>query len=147
MKIPSNLKSFSQPTLIVVTDSTQAKFFLADGRSLEEKEVMENRHEASSDHRDKNQTPDGHIFTEETENLKDTTREELYGMLSKKLMQELKQGIFEKLAFTVPADLENELKESLHLDLLKRANIFVPKLLTNDDPLDIVAHIQEQEKL
>ena len=48
------------------------------------------------------------------------------------------------MAVTAPQEHVNELKESLHVDLLKVATAWVGKNLTNDDLLDIVRHVQEE---
>ena len=80
---------------------------------------------------------------EQHEHNIDWSREQLYTELSKDLMHRLQNLEFETLAFCAPEENMNELKESLHIDLIKRAHAFVERNLTNDDPIDIVAHVQE----
>ena len=144
MQIPDTLHPFEKPTLIVVTDSVQAKLWRADGRTLEGPEQIDAQTglEQDTEHVS-GQSPGGAHFAENRDQASRDSREHLYHALSKTLMDRLHKQEFEVLVFTVPEEHENELKETLHVDLLKRALTFVPKHLTNDDPLDIVAHVQE----
>jgi hypothetical protein len=74
----------------------------------------------------------------------DWSREQLYEQLSKNLMHRLQNKEFEELAFTVPEENKNALQDSLHIDLLKHAHVFIPKHLTGEEPLDLAAWVQEE---
>ncbi len=145
MHIPEPSRAFSKPTLIVVTDNVQAKLFLANGRDVGLIHTIETKLEPMKDlDRIAIKRPAGvRVSGEQHEDNQDWTREQLYDRLSADLMKRLQNKEFADLVFTVPEENENELKESLHIDLLKRAKAFVPKLLTKDDLVDIVGHVQE----
>ncbi|MFC1787611.1 host attachment protein [Patescibacteria group bacterium] len=145
MQLPQSFYSFDEPMLIAVTDSTQARLFLADGRTVEEIETITADHLPLGDQeRYHTQTPSGTVTKEQTENLKEISREELYTALSENLRHRYQKNEFTKLAFAVPKEHLNELKETIHIDLLKITQVFIPKLLTREDPLEIVARTQEE---
>ena len=146
MQLPEQLHPFHVPTLIVVTDHVQAKLFLATDREIDLLETFSTKSEnTDSDHHVVARGSGELSSSAGEDNRQAWSREQLYEKLNVDLMLRLKKGQFEALAFTVPHDCVNVLKESLHIDLLKRAKAFVPKLLTNDDLLDIVAHVQQEE--
>ncbi|MBI4598974.1 host attachment protein [Candidatus Uhrbacteria bacterium] len=133
MQLPSQFQPFGQPTLIVVTDSQHAKLFLAFEQNVNVAGIVDVAADDVAPGREVMKSGKDHHVT----------GDHLYPALNKELMQRLHKQEFEKLAFTVPEDLENELKESLHIDLLKRADVFVPKNLMHHDLIDIVAEVQE----
>ena len=144
MQLPSSLKPFKHPTLIVVTDHQHALLFLANDRHLDAVGTLTIKHEHMTD-RDRIAVKRGSGDMASAEPDLDPlewSREELYSKLSKELMHRWQNKEFEELAFTVPEEHENELKETLHIEILKRAKVFVPKILVKEDPLDIVAHVQ-----
>lgn len=146
MQIPEQFHEFTKPTLIVVTDNTRARIILADGRQINEIKVFSTELEKMTD-RDRTaiKLSSGMMVSgEQNEHNQDWTREQLYTELSKYLMEHLKKEEFEVLILTAPEENENELKESLHINLLKRLKIFIPKLLTNEELLDIVAYTEEE---
>lgn len=145
MQLPEQLRPFARPTMIVVTDNVQAKLFKADGRDMELVHTISTKADKMDQDRVAIATGGGMRSGEPEDDRQEWSREQLYDLLSKDLMHRLQNGEFEALAFTVPQENENELKESLHVDLLKVANAWVPKHLTNDDAFDIVAHVQEAE--
>lgn len=146
MQLPEQFRPFGQPTMIAVTDNVQAKLYRADGREI----VLIHTISTKADHLDKDRveidTGSGDIRSGEPEDdRQEWSREKLYEQLSEELVRRLRAGEFERLAVCVAEENANELKETLHVDLLKAADTWVEKLLTNDDPLDIVAHVQEAE--
>lgn len=146
MQIPEQFHAFNKPTLIVVTDNTRARIILADGRQINEIKTFSTELEKMSD-RDRTaiKLSSGMMVSgEQNEHNQDWTREQLYAELSKYLMEQLKKEEFEVLILTAPEENENELKESLHINLLKRLKTFIPKLLTNEELLDIVAYTEEK---
>lgn len=146
MQIPQELKEYEKPTMIVVTDSVQAKLFLAHHRDIEPAGHITSQYPPTDDmERTSGASPSGRHFGEQDERLQEISLEKLYGELSKELMHRLQNEEFEDLIFTVPQDHINELKESIHIQLLKRASIWVPKLLTNDEVKDILLHIEETD--
>lgn len=146
MKIPSEYGVFDAPTLIAVTDSVHAKLYLAEANEVEQIADIDSHYPPRDNaERASGQAPGGAHYAEESENEKIISREKLYNALSKDLMERLNNKAFETLAITAPEEHMNELKETLHVDLLKRISVEVPKLLTNESTGDIVAHIKEHE--
>ncbi len=146
MQIPEPLRAFHEPTLIVVTDNTQAKLFLAKERSVEPVGIFSTELEKMTD-RDRvgiKLSSGAMVSGEQNEHNQDWTREQLYGELSKDLMHRLQKGEFETLILAAPRENENEIKESLHINLLKRLKVFIPKLLTNEKLLDIVVCAEKE---
>lgn len=144
MTIPQDLHPFRVPTLIAVTDNVQAKLFLANDRTVELIHTISTKLEPMEQERVQIITGSGGARSgEQHEGNQTWTREQLYAQLDADLVGRLRNGDFEALAVTVPQENVNELKESLHVDLLKVTDVWVGKLLTNDDILDIVQHVQE----
>lgn len=145
MTIPQDLQPFRVSTLIAVTDNVQAKLFLANDRSVELVHTISTKLEPMEQERVQIITGSGGARSgEQHEQNQKWTREQLYAQLDADLVGRLRNGDFEALAVTVPQENINELKESLHVDLLKVANAWVGKNLTNDDLPDIVQHVQEE---
>src|SRR3989344_2420432 len=122
MKLPDPIRPFDQATLIVVTDNVQAKLFRADGRNVELVSVMSQKLEPMEQERMAIATGAGMRSGDEHNpgDLKAWTREHLYSELSKELMRRLQNGEFERLAFCAPEEHVEELKECLHVELLKQ---------------------------
>ena len=144
MQLPEDLHPFRVPTLIAVTDNVQAKLFLANDREIELVHTISTKLEPMEQERVQIITGGGAKSGENHEDNQQWTREQLYIQLDADLVARLRNGDFEALAVTVPQENINELKESLHVDLLKVADVWVGKNLTNDDLLDIVQHVQEE---
>jgi protein required for attachment to host cells len=146
MQLPEEFHAFAQPTLIVVTDNVHAKIYRAEGRDVELVHTISTKTETLEGEHVEIDTGSGDVRSGEPEDhRRDWSREQLYEKLSEELMRRLKAGEFQSLAMCVPEENANALKESLHVDLLKIAEAWVEKNLTNDDPLDIVLHVQEAE--
>jgi protein required for attachment to host cells len=144
MQIPQTLHPFPKPTLVVVTDNVRAKLYLATDRSVNLVHTISTKLEPMEQERVAIRTGSGDMRSgEQHEHNEEWAREQLYGELSTDLMHRLQNGAFEDLALCAPEENMNELKESLHMDLLKRASVFVEKHLTGEDPIDIVAYVQE----
>ncbi len=145
MTIPQDLHPFRVPTLIAVTDNVQAKLFLANDREIDLVHTISTKLEPMEQERVQIITGAGGARSgEQHEQNQKFTREQLYAQLDADLVSRLRNGDFKALAVTVPQENINELKESLHVDLLKVADAWVGKLLTNDDLVDIVQHVQEE---
>lgn len=145
MQLPEELHAFSHVTMIAVTDNVQAKLFRAVDRDVELITVISTKLEPMEQERVQIVTGSGGARSgEQHEDNQKWTREQLYEQLDADLMRRHQLGEFEALAFCVPQERMNDLKESLHVDLLKVTNAWVGKLLTNDDVEDIVAHVQEE---
>ncbi len=144
MQLPEQFHAFSQPTIIAVTDNVQAKLYRAEGREIELVHTISTKADKLEGERVEIDTGSGDVRSGEPEDdRQEWSREKLYDQLSEELMRRLRAGEFGALAVCVPQENVNELKESLHVDLLKVADAWVEKMLTNDDPLDIVMHVQE----
>ncbi|OGL95605.1 hypothetical protein A2348_01800 [Candidatus Uhrbacteria bacterium RIFOXYB12_FULL_58_10] len=146
MQLPQEFQAFERPTLIVVTDNVQAKLYRALGHEVSLVHTISTKADVLEGERVEIMTGSGDVRSGEPEDdRKEWSREKLYDQLSEELMRRLKAGEFESLAVCVPEEHMNELKESLHVDLLKIADAWVRKNLANDDLLDIVIHVQESE--
>lgn len=131
--------------LIVVTDNVQAKMFRVEDRIIELVHTISKKPDRLDRDREAVRTGSGDMRSAEPEDDSKTwSREHLYNELSAELMKRLQNKEFERLAFTVPEENKDELQDCLHIDLLKRTDVFIPKLLTNEEPLDIAAYIQEE---
>lgn len=144
MQIPSQLRPFTKTTLIVVTNTLKAKLFLANDREAEEVSIIDVSADLELESSDREKLRDSGSGKDESSDKKDhITKDHFYHALNEDLMRRLQNNEFEALAFTVPEELENELKECLNVQLLKKATVFVPKNLMNDELLDIITVIQE----
>lgn len=112
MTFPPEFGAFTKPTLIAVSDSVQAKLYLAKDREIDPLETLE--------------AAPGENFFER---------------LSEVLKGKLDEGIFVRLALAVPEDMKEELEDSLHIALLKVTDVLLPKLLTNTEPVDIAGEV------
>jgi len=131
--------------LIVVIDSVQAKLYRAHERTIEPVSVISAQTDTLDRERLAVKTGAGDMRSAEPEdNRKAWSREQLYEGLSADLMKRLQNGEFEELAIAVPEEHKNALEDSLHIDLLKRVKVTIPKLLTGEEPLDLAAWVQEE---
>lgn len=144
MQIPETFLPFPKPTIVVVSDSTQAKLYFANERLFEFKE------ELSSDYPSKDnverysmKAPSGAHSAEQSEATKVHSRELLYKQINDRLMALDAEGGYEALVICAPQEHLKELQESLHMKLYKRTEIWIPKLLTHEEPLDLIGIIQE----
>lgn len=145
MQIPEQLRGFNKPTLVVVTDNTQAKIYLANGRQVVFTGGLASDYPPKFEtERTSTMTPGGVHSAEQSERLQAISRERLYHELSDDLMRRLQNKEFERLALAAPEERLEELKESLHIDLLKRADRFLPKNLVGSNPVDIAMHFEEE---
>lgn len=145
MQLPNNLREFDVPTLLVVTDNTQAKLYLVNGRSVTfAGQLSSDYPPRDSVERTSTATPAGMHSAEQSEKLKVVSRAKLYHELSDELMRRLQKQEFVRLALAAPEERLEDLKESLHIDLLKRTEQFLPKNLVGSDPIDIVMHFEAE---
>ncbi len=145
MRIPDSLRPFEQPTLIVATDNVQATIYLANDLEVTKLKHLSAKADDIPGERSAVGRGSGDAGSAEPEDDRlDWSRERLYEELNMDLMHRLQAGEFEEVAFTVPADVVNDLKESLHIDILKRAVAFVPKNLMKEELVDLVTHVQEE---
>lgn len=144
MQLPVSLRTFDAPTLIAATDNVHAKLYFVSGRDVALVETISTKTEVMEHERNAVKLGTGAMSSAEPEDHRQQwSREQLYEKLNVDLRQRLARGEFEHLAFTVPHDVMNELKESLHIDLLKRVIAYVPKNIVGEEPIDVVAHVLE----
>ncbi len=143
MQIPEHLRPFEEPTLIVVTDHVHAKLYRAVGRDIEAIETITTKADLMPQERHEVGRGGELSAADPEDDRQEWSREQLYEKLNEDLHSRLQRGEFANIAFTVPHENVNLLKESLRIDLLKRASIFVPKNLVGEDIIDLVDHIQE----
>ncbi|MFH1405319.1 MAG: hypothetical protein ABIH21_04465 [Patescibacteria group bacterium] len=136
MQIPNNLQAFPYPAFIATTDNVRAMIYKAEDRTIElVAELPEKKKE-----------------TEESEhttiNLDDRALEkkcaEFYDSLSTALQTLTEKNHVNYLAIICPQERMEELKEHLHIQLLKKVFVYIGKNLVNEDPIDLVAHVQEE---
>jgi len=146
MQIPQTFQPFPKSTIIVITDNVQAKLYHAFDREFTYLETLSSDYPSHENQEQYSmQTPGGMHSGEQSEKTRIISRDKLYHKLSKNLLFRLQKNEFETLVFTAPEEDLEELKESLHIDLFKRTFAWIPKNLTYEDSLDLVAHIQEVE--
>ncbi len=143
MQLPQSFHPLLKPPLIVATDNVQAKLFLAHDRSINLVHTITTKLEPMEHERVAIRTAGGMRSGEQHEHNEEWAREQLYRELSDDLMYRLQNKEFETLALCAPEENMNELKESLHIDLVKATDTYVEKHLTGEDPIDIAAHVQE----
>ena len=144
MQIPSSFQPFNKRTLIVVTNTLKAKLFLAQDQNVEEIGIIDVAADLAQESNDREALRDGGSGHDEDSTKKDhITKDHFYHALNENLMHRMQNNEFDALVFTVPEELKNELKEYLHVQLLKKTTTFVPKNLMNDDLLDIIIMIRE----
>ena len=144
MHITQSFQAFPKSTLIVTTDNVQAKLYHVQDREFVTIETLSSEYPPHENQEAYSmQAPSGVHAGEYDEKTKMVSREKLYHKLSKDLMHRLQKKEFEILVIAAPEEHLEELKESLHIDLYKRTELWIPKLLTNEDPLDLISHIQE----
>lgn len=144
MQLPDRFRPFTKPMLIAVTDNVQAKLYLVKDHTITLVNTVSTKLEHVDQDRMAIKTGGGMRSGDAHEDNVKWERETLYNELSKDLMHRMQEGEYEELALTAPPEHMNELKESLHIDVLKRTVASVEKLLTGDDPVDIVAHVEEE---
>ncbi len=144
MHIPVQLHPFPSATLIIVTNNEQAKMYRAADREIELIRHISTKADKLEKDRNAVKRGDGSMGSAEQEDdRKEWSREHLYESLNKDLMRRWQNKEFETLVFTVPHEHLEELKESLHIDLLKRTQVFVPKNLMGEELIDLIGHVQE----
>jgi len=147
MQIPESLPPFHTPTLVAVTDSQQAIFYLGTDRLFEKiKEVKQNEGLDIDPERYSMYTPDGTHSGAYSERTAMVAREKFYDELSELLRKECQTHEVTSLIICVPEEHENELKETIHGDLLKRTELWIPKNLVQELPLDILEHIAHEKE-
>lgn len=135
MQIPNTMQAFPSPALIAVTDNVRALIYHAHDRTVELLDTVT----ADQDHEKETE----HTAFDRDLRDREHAREELYQRLSKTLERLVQQHHIMHVALCAPEERLEGLKEHLHINLLKKVFVCVGKNLTGDDPLDIVAHVQE----
>ncbi len=144
MQLPDRFRPFTKPMMIAVTDNVQAKLYLAKDRTVTLVHTISTKLEHVDQDRVAIKTGGGMRSGDAHEDNVSWEREQLYSELSKDLMHRMQEGEYEELALAAPQEHMNELKESLHIDVLKLASIFIEKHLTGEEPLDVVGHVEEE---
>ena len=144
MQIPETFFPFPKSVVIAVTDSTQAKLYFADDRLFEPLETISSDYPPKeNEERYSMKTPSGTHSAEQHELTKQLSRDKLYRLLNEKLMTYLEKEKMEALVICAPEEHMETLRESLNMKLYKRTEVWISKLLINEDPIDLIAIIQE----
>lgn len=135
MHISDHYSPFEKKTLIVVTDNEKARLFKAEGREVEELEVIE--------------TPDTATIGRVSETgvdfdqMKIHRLKELYHALSKRLLVLVEHDGYETIIACVPEVNKTHFADDMHTDVLKHISETVPKNLASMDLGNIVRILVE----
>jgi protein required for attachment to host cells len=139
MQIPQPFFAFEKPTLIAVTDNTRAKIYRAEDREITLVKEITTQPPA---HKHEEQ-PTLVNPSDKNEKEKVATREKLYRKLDAELVAITQKEPHDYLVYCAPQERMSDLQDHVHVKLYKLVQMWYPKNLINDDPIEIVAHIQE----
>jgi protein required for attachment to host cells len=144
MQIPEPFYAFEKPTLIAVTDNARAKIYCAEDRTIKlVKEITSGHPSHTNEERASMITPSGQHSAEQNEKDKVVSREKLYRKLDAEIVTLSQKESYDYLVYCAPQEHMKELQDHVHMKLYKLVQMWYPKNLVNDDPIEIVAHIQE----
>ena len=142
MHIPEPLSSFQKRTLLVVADGEHALFFSLHDREMEPSGEVSIEYPSKEDmERSSVITPGGRHSAEQSENLNSEKEHRFSHLLANELMHRLQQDQYEDLILTIPQEQQNEFVEALHNDVRSHLIKIIPKLLTNEPPIEILERI------
>jgi hypothetical protein len=144
MQIPEAFYAFEKPTLIAVTDNVRAKIYRAEDRTIKLiKEITSGYPAHTNEERASIITPSGTHSAEQQEKEKVISREKLYRKLDTEIVALTQKEPHDFLVYCAPEERMKELQDHVHMKLYKLVQMWYPKNLVNDEPIEIVAHIQE----
>lgn len=144
MFLPDSIRPFEAVTLICVTNNERANLIRVDKNVAEVIGYISTKPDDIPGERQGVMRGDGTMSSREPDaNNLTWSREELYDELSANLMKRSHKDEFEHLAFCAPQEHIEALRESLHIDLLKRTIAWVPKNLIHQELQDVVAEVLE----
>ncbi|MDQ7814286.1 MAG: host attachment protein [Patescibacteria group bacterium] len=141
MQLPKELQKFPLSNLIVASDSTTARIYLAGGDSLEELDAVSVPHERKQDNEgsfvssdgsrvggpiEEDDTPRFDTFIKKlARSVIDTVRKHKIEQLSLVMPAEVEHALVDQL----PSDVDTLIRRKLHKDLMKEAPIELVKRL------------------
>ncbi len=132
---------------LVILNHEMARLFLAHDRDMEETQTITSDYPPKENvERASMMTPSGMHSAEESEKIKQISADKLFHKLNDTLVSMRQTDAYERLIFTVPPDTINQLKNTLHRDLLERTDLFLPKILTKCTPMEILEHLNRELK-
>ena len=147
MHIPEPLKSYEQPTLILVADGLSAKLYRAHERSCDEIEKKEEDASLGDIEHHTTKTPSGKMARMEDEHIKERARKHFFTGLAKELHMRLQRNEYERLVYIVPEQDKTFFLDLLHPEVKSHIWACVPKILTNVDTLTILKKIDALHSL
>lgn len=148
MFLPDSIRPFQAVTLICVTNNERANIIRVDQTVAEVIGYISAKPDHLPGERSAVKTGSGDMRSAEPDaNLQTWSREHLHDALSADLVKRMHKDEFEHLAFCAPEEHLEALRESLHIDLLKRTIAWVPKNLIHHDIQDIVAEVLEYKEV
>ena len=144
MQIPEQFFAFEKPTLIAVTDNMRAKIYRAEGHLIElVKEITSGSPSHTNEEHASIVAPSQMHSVEQNEKDKVISREKLYRKLDAEIVVLTQKEPHDYLVYCAPEEYMKELQDHVHMKLYKLVQMWYPKNLVNDDPIELVAHIQE----
>lgn len=135
MHISDHYSPFEKKTLIVVTNNEKARLFKAEGREVDELEVIETPETATTDRVSETDV--------DFDQMKIHRLKELYHALSKRLLVLVEHEGYSTIIACVPEVNKSHFAGDMHTDVLKHISETVPKNLASMDLANIVRILVE----
>jgi len=135
MHISDHYSPFEKKTLIVVTNNEKARLFKAEGREVDELEIIESPETAETDRVTE-------MYTD-LDQMKLHRLKELYSALSKRLLELVDHDSYATIIACVPEVNKSHFATHMHTDVLKHISETVPKNLASMDLPNIVRILVE----
>lgn len=139
MKISDHYLGYSEKTLIVVTNNELAKIYGADGKDVEEIDMLE----LDIDNPEESSTGTPNSAPPDIDQIKRNERQGLYEDLSKKLIKWLGKG-YTQIVLCAPEAHKNQITEAMHADVIKAIDEVVPKNLASLELDQVIRILQEK---
>ncbi len=134
MQFSEHYPPFAEKTLIALTNNERARLLSAQGREVEEIDVIETPDTATD-----GKTKGANVSIEQDyDAMKAHRLVHLYGALSKRMRMMLDHEGFVRAVICVPEANKNAFTEAMHPDVLKRIDDVVPKNLCSMDLANVV---------
>lgn len=135
MQLPQELQKFQTATLIITSDRTVAKIYLAGGDSLEQASSVEVPRERKQDNEGSFASPDGSrvsgpIDEDDAPRFKSFIKQLAQSVISLTRMQKIEHlelvmpaEVEHALVEQLPSDVDTLIRRRLHTDLMKEAPV------------------------
>ncbi|MDP2631195.1 MAG: hypothetical protein Q8P30_00315 [Candidatus Uhrbacteria bacterium] len=140
MQISNHYLPYTEKTLIILTNNEFAKLFSAFEREVEELEVME----VTTQIPKQRSTGTPNSGPPDVDEIKRHSRMELYGDLSVRVLNLIKDG-YTNVVLCAPEAYKNEIIDAMHTDVQNMIGDVIPKNLAML-PLDQVIRILQENR-